>query len=110
MPKKTTAKKPAETTEKVEKTVAAAPAEETKPAKAPAAPKAAKACKETVKCTIEFGGKNTSVEAIVEAVKEAYAAEGNKAAIKTIELYVQPENGVAYYVINGVSEGKCINF
>lgn len=79
-----------------------------------AAPKAAKttraAAKETVKVEFQFGGKNTTVDSIVEAIKEAYKAEGNKAAIKTLDVYVQPENNVAYYVINGVEEGKSVNF
>lgn len=68
------------------------------------------AAKETVTATIEFGGKNTTVDSIVESIKEAYKAEGNKAAIKTLDVYIQPENNVAYYVINGNEEGKSVNF
>ena len=64
----------------------------------------------TVKVEFQFGGKNTTVDSIVDSIKEAYKAEGNKAAIKTLEVYVQPENNVAYYVINGVEEGKFVNF
>lgn len=73
-----------------------------------AAPKA-KAAKETIKCTIEFGGKNTTIESIVNSIKEAYAAEGKTDAIKTLDVYIQPENNVAYYVINGVEEGKSVS-
>ncbi len=69
-----------------------------------------KAAKETIKCTIEFGGKNTTIEEIVNTIKENYKAEGGKAAIKTLDVYIQPENGVAYYVVNGSAEGKSINF
>ena len=43
---------------------------------------------------------------VVENVKKAYKAEGNKAAIKKLQVYVKPEEGVAYYVINDVAEGK----
>ena len=68
------------------------------------------AAKETVKVEFQFGGKNTTVDSIVDAIKEAYKAEGNKAAIKTLDVYVQPENNVAYYVINGVEEGKSVSF
>lgn len=71
---------------------------------------AARAAKETVKVEFQFAGKNTTVDSIVDAIKEAYKAEGNKAAIKTLDVYVQPENNVAYYVINGVEEGKSVNF
>lgn len=77
--------------------------------KAKAAKPAKAAAKETIKCTIEFGGKNTTIESIVANIKEAYKAEGNKDAIKTLDVYIQPENDVAYYVINGVEEGKSVN-
>ncbi len=84
-----------------------AKAENAEPKKA--APKA-KAVKETIKCTIEFGGKNTTIESIVDSIKGAYAAEGKTEAIKTLDVYIQPENDVAYYVINGIEEGKSVTF
>lgn len=90
------------------KTEAAAEVKAEPKAKAAKTTKAA-ACKETIKCTIEFGGKNTTIESVVESIKEAYKAEGNKDAIKTLDVYIQPENNVAYYVINGVEEGKSVN-
>ncbi len=71
---------------------------------------ASKAAKETIKCTIEFGGRNTTIEEIVNSIKKNYTAEGGKTAIKTLDVYIQPENGIAYYVVNGVAEGKSINF
>ena len=44
-----------------------------------------------------------------EKVTAAYEAEGNKAsAIKTLEIYVKPEEGKAYYVVNGDAEGKSV--
>lgn len=66
----------------------------------------AKAAKETIKCTIEFGGKNTTIEDIVNSAKEDYKANGNKAAIKTLDVYIQPEKNVAYYVVNGEIKGE----
>ncbi len=72
--------------------------------------KAAAPKEPTVKVEFQFNSKNTTVDSIVDSIKEAYKAEGNKAAIKTLEVYVQPENDVAYYVINGVEEGKYVNF
>ena len=71
--------------------------------------KAAKAKEATVKVEIQFDGKNTAVNALVEAVKAAYKAEGNEDAIETLDIYVQPQNGVAFYVVNGKSEGKCVS-
>ena len=96
-------------TEKTETKPAKTAKAETKTETKPAA-KTTKAAKETIKYTIEFGGKNVTAESIVDYIKEAYKAEGNTAAIKTLEVYIQPENGVAYYVINGVGEGKSVNF
>ncbi len=64
--------------------------------------------KATVNAVIQFGGKNAAVNDLVEAVKAAYKADGNEDAVTSVELYIQPENGVAYYVVNGKSEGKCV--
>ena len=72
-------------------------------------PRAAKAKEPTVNVEIQFDGKNTAVNALVEAVKAAYKAEGNEDAIESVEIYVQPQNGVAFYVVNGKSEGKCVS-
>ena len=76
--------------------------------KAPAAKKtAAKASEPVIKCTIEFNDKNTAVRSIVDSI---YEAEGGKENIKTLEVYIQPENNVAYYVVNGNAEGKSVQF
>lgn len=107
-----TAKKTAEKETKTTKTAKAAKAEtkteaaaETKSVKTT---KAAKAKAETVNVTIEFNGKNTCINDVVEAVKAAYKADGNKDDVETVNVYVQPENGVAYYVVNGKEEGKFV--
>ena len=42
-------------------------------------------------------------DAIVKPVAKAYTKKGNKVGdIKTIEIYVKPEENAAYYVVNGV--------
>lgn len=93
-----------------------APAKETKVA-APAKETAKKSCaKKTAEKTVatkvsmnvQFGGRNYSEEEIIEAIKTAYAAEGNTDAIKTLEVYVQPETGFAYYVVNGIGGDRKI--
>ena len=53
---------------------------------------------------VEFSGSKTSIDAIVEKAKEDFKAN-NKGALKSFELYIKPEDGMAYYVINGV-EGR----
>ncbi len=81
-----------------------------KPAKTETAAEAkkttSKAAKETIKCTIQYQSKDTTIEEIVNSIKENYKSEGGKAAVKTLDVYIQPENNVAYYVVNGTVEGK----
>ena len=109
------AKKAAKKTEEVKKETAAKkePAKKAvkeEPAKAEAkkaAPaKKEAAAKKTEEVYIEFGGSQISTTDIVAKVVEA---TGKKAsAIKTLNVYVQPEFGVAYYTADG-TEGK-INY
>lgn len=98
--RKTTVKK--ETTT-VKKAAAAAKGAVEKTAE-PVKKALAKAAKAEVKTTVfvQFGGKETSVETLVDEAKKAYAAAGHKESeIKTLELYVKPEEQAAYYVVNG---------
>ena len=115
--KKTT--KAAEVKEvKVEAVKVAAPKAEAKEVKkAPAkkvattTKKATTAKKETVKketvITVQYLGNEVSVASVEEKVKAAYVAAGNKAtSIKTLSIYVKPEEFAAYYVINGDFTGR----
>ena len=105
-----TAKKTADKETKTTKAAKTEAKAETKvETKATKTAKTTKAKTEEVNVTIEFAGKNTSVKEVVEAVKAAYKADGNTDAIETVNVYVQPENGVAYYVVNGKEEGKSVN-
>lgn len=98
-----------------------AEAAETKAVKAEAkaeAPKAEEPKKETAKKTpakrttakdiktsvvVQFAGKEVAEKDLIAAVKKAYTKKGNKVGdIKTIEIYVKPEESAAYYVVNGV--------
>ena len=50
-----------------------------------------------------FAGKEVAEKDLIAAVKKAYTKKGNKVGdIKTIEIYVKPEESAAYYVVNGV--------
>ena len=121
MAKKATAKKVAEEVKEVkapvveEKVVAeAAPVaepvvKEKKAAKKPAAKKATTAKTETKKdeVFVQFAGEEYSVEDVIEKAKAAYVAEGHRAAaIKTVRLYIKPEERKAYYVINDKAAGS----
>ena len=84
--------------------------------KAPAkkeAPKKAEVKKEEVKkapakkeAAVQFAGKDYASDVIVKLVKDAYKATKNKAAIKTLNVYVNTDDSRAYYVINDEFHGS----
>ena len=51
--------------------------------------------------TVEAAGRQFDISAIADKAVAAYKAMNEKAAVKTVDVYVKPEEGVAYYVING---------
>lgn len=58
---------------------------------------------------VEFAGKQISTEELEEKVRADYKAK-SKTRIKTIEIYVKPEDSAAYYVVNGkADEGNKID-
>ncbi len=69
----------------------------------------AKKAAEKVTAYVEFGGRQLSTAEIADKVREAYRAENKRGAIKSIEIYVKPEENAAYYVVNGKAEGKKID-
>ena len=88
------------------KTTAAAKTEEkAAPAKKPAAKKAAAKAVEA-KVYIEFNGAKVPVDEIVENVKATYKANGGNDEIKSLEVYVQPNESAAYFVVNGEPTGN----
>lgn len=101
-------KKVEETAEAVaEKTAEAVEtkAEEVKTAVKKAAKKApAKKEKEPAKTTVtlQFGDNGeVNLSALEEKVKAQFVAEGHRAGcIRNLDIYVKPEDGKAYYVIN----------
>ena len=91
---------------KEEKTVEKkADKDEAKAAKKPAAKKATakKADKPELKpeVYIEYQGRQAAEASVVEKVKAAFVASGHRASsIKSLQLYIKPEEFKAYYVIN----------
>ncbi len=55
-----------------------------------------------VKAVVEYKGVQVSLDDIVAAIKADWKGE----AIKTLEVYVKPEDAAAYYVVNGAEGGK----
>ena len=105
--KKKPGRKPAEKKAAAKK----APAEKkTAAKKAPAAKKtaakkatAAKAAKNVIK--VQFGGSEYELEAIKAAV-DADVKEKFTGKVKSLEIYVKPEEALAYYVVNSDFQGK----
>lgn len=77
---------------------------EKKTVRKPAVRTAAKKIEEVY---VQFGGMEWNLDQLKAQAKEAYVAEGGKASgIKQLNLYVKPEEGKAYYVINGSQAGS----
>lgn len=56
---------------------------------------------------VEYYGKQVSDKDIVASVKKAWTKSGHKIGeIKTMDLYVKPEEDAVYYVINKTAAGK----
>ena len=109
------AEKPAET--KAEP-VKAEPAKKTATKKETAKKETAKktTAKKTVKAEkpavtqnvyVQFAGLEISTADLTAKVTEEWVALGHRASsIKSLDLYVKPEDMAAYYVINGKESGK----
>lgn len=75
-------------------------------AKKPAARKTvAKKSEPETTVTIQFQGKEITAVQVVEAAKAAFTEANPDAEIKTMDVYVKPEEGVAYYAVNGEGSG-----
>ena len=82
----------------------AKPAREKKPSRA--AKKAAKAAKEELKpeVFIQYQG---NVADVIEKAKNEFVADGHRASsIKSLQVYLKPEEFAAYYVINQKFAGR----
>ena len=56
---------------------------------------------------VQYDGKQVEEKEIVASVKAAWTEAGNKVGdIKTMEVYVKPEENAIYYVVNGDVTGK----
>lgn len=60
-----------------------------------------------IEMIVEYQDKKAEVTKIEERVKAQFVAEGHRAGnIKTLNIYVKPEDGAAYYVINEKFSGR----
>ena len=103
---KAVAEKAAEVKEAVAETVA-----EVKTAAAKKTTEAKEAVKKTAKkvtkkaadvtITVEFAGRQAVITDLAAKAETAYKAMNADAEIKTLDIYVKPEESAAYYVVNG---------
>ena len=88
-----------------EKLVQEAPAPKKAAARKKAAPKVAAEKAEEV--YVHFGDGDWKTADLVQRVKDAFVAEGHRAAnIRKLALYIKPEERKAYYVINDKVSGS----
>ena len=81
------------------------------PAKKEAAKKEAPAKKAAAKkeaIYVQFAGKSYSNEELLKIAKDVWVYDmGQKAAdMKSVEIYVKPEESMAYFVVNGTENGS----
>ena len=56
---------------------------------------------------IQVGGNEYKETEILKKVEESFLAAGHKiTSMKSLQLYVKPEDGAAYYVVNGEITGR----
>ena len=111
--KKTVAKKAEAKPAAAKATVAKATAEKTEakkaaPAKKAAAPKAAKKATVETNIKVEFFGKVCTPDSLETSAKDVWQYDmGNKVEdIKTLDIYLKPEESKAYFVVNGEMTGE----
>ena len=54
-----------------------------------------------VDVVVEFAGKQIIAKDVKDAVLKAYKKANKGVEIKTVEIYIKPEENAAYYVVNG---------
>ena len=87
-----------EVTKKVEKTVKEKVAE-------------VKAAAADPEVYVQYQGNESNLAVITERIKKQYVEEGHKESdIKSLKIYLKPEDASAYYVINDNNSGKVFLF
>lgn len=102
VPAAATAKPAAKTTKKTTtKATAAKKTAAKKAAKAGAKRGPKPASERTIEMTVQFGEKEVTYTDMVNRIKEMWKAQGKReVSMKSLELYVKPEESKVYYVIN----------
>lgn len=76
------------------------------PVKKPAVKKPAAKKEIKVRAVVEYYGKQVEEKDMIANVKKAWTKSGRKVGdIRSMELYIKPEEAAVYYVINGTDTG-----
>lgn len=58
---------------------------------------------------IQYNGREIEEKEIVTSIKQSWTDSGNKIRdIKTLDIYLKPEENAVYYVINETESGKVV--
>ncbi len=81
-----------------------------KAARKPRTTKAAKPAKKEAaepEIYVQFGASEAALAGVVDKIKAEYVEQGHRASsIKSLKVYLKPEDGAAYYVINDKLAGR----
>lgn len=55
---------------------------------------------------LQYDANQVEIDEVVAAAKAAFKAEKGRVAIKSCDIYLKPQEGAAYYVINEDFTGK----
>ncbi len=56
--------------------------------------------------TMQYGGRDIDVKALVQAAKDDFKANHKRTLLTELNLYLKPEESTLYYVANGSVQGK----
>ena len=60
-----------------------------------------------MKTFVEYNGKQVEEKELIASIKKVWVEAGNKVGdIKTLDLYIKPEEASVYYVINETEAGS----
>ena len=60
-----------------------------------------------MKTFVEYNGKQVEEKELIANIEKVWVEAGNKVGdIKTLELYIKPEEATVYYVINETEKGS----
>lgn len=54
---------------------------------------------------LQFAGKEIEMDSVIASAKADFKAN-NKGCVRSLNVYVKPEENAAYYVVNGKTTGK----